>query len=243
MQVPCTACQLRQKALFRQLDDGELAFVASMKTAHVSIAPKVDVARVGEVGGTLSTLFGGWAFRYKQLPDGKRQILGFLLPGDLIGLESVVLGSIQHSVQTLTPASLCVLGGRSLADLFALQPKLGLTLLRTLVDEQRRSDERAVLLGHKDGPQRLGYLMLETFDRLHQRGMANGTWCAFPIQRQQLADALGLSRTHLIRSLAELQSLGLATVANNMLFLHDRDRLAALSGYHHAGRFSRQVIL
>jgi CRP-like cAMP-binding protein len=85
--------------------------------------------------------------------------------------------------------------------------------------------------------------MLETFDRLHQRGMANGTWCAFPIQRQQLADALGLSRTHLIRSLAELQSLGLATVANNMLFLHDRDRLAVLSGYHHAGQLSRQIIL
>jgi CRP-like cAMP-binding protein len=147
MQVPCTACQLRQKALFHQLDEGELTFVASMKTAHVAVAPKVDIVRAGEVGGTLSTLFGGWAFRYKQLPDGKRQILGFLLPGDLIGLESVVLGSIGHSVQALTPASLCVLGGRSLADLFALQPKLGLILLRTLVEEQRRSDERATLLG------------------------------------------------------------------------------------------------
>jgi CRP/FNR family transcriptional regulator, anaerobic regulatory protein len=243
MFVPCIACQLRQKTLFHQVSDRELDFIASLKSAHVSVAQKSDIVQAGEVGGSLYTLFGGWAFRYKRLPDGKRQILNFLLPGDLIGLESTVFGSIEHSVQTLTPVSLCVLEGRPIKDLFDSHPGLTLHLVRTLVEDQRRADERIVLLGHKSGPERLGYLMLETFDRLRQRGMADGTWCPFPVQRQQLADALGLSRTHLIRSLAELDEKGLATISSHTLAVLDRERLAAFSGYKPFERGAKRILL
>jgi CRP/FNR family transcriptional regulator, anaerobic regulatory protein len=243
MFVPCVTCQLRQKPLFHQVSEAELAFIASLKSAHIAVAQKIDVVQAGEIGGSLYTLFGGWAFRYKRLPDGKRQILNFLLPGDLIGLEAALFGGVEHSVQTLTPASLCVLDGRSIQEMFRSQPDLALHLARTLVEDQRAADERIALLGHRNGPQRLGYLMLETFDRLRRRGMADGTWCPFPVQRQQLADALGLSRTHLIRSLADLQEMGLATITNHTLALHDRERLAAYSGYRAAERSGRRIIL
>ena len=231
MLVPCTVCQLRQKTIFHQVSSSELDFISSLKTAHVQLAQKVDVIRAGEVGGQLYTLYGGWAFRYTTLPDGKRQILGFLLPGDLIGLESTLLGSTEHSVQTVTPVSLCLLDGRPLRDIFENEPEMAARMMRLLVEEQRRTDAHLMLLGHKDGPQRLGWLMLEIFDRLDQRGMANGTWCPFPVQRQQLADALGLSRTHLIRSLAELQRRGLAHISSHTLAVPDREGLVALSGY------------
>jgi CRP-like cAMP-binding protein len=243
MFVPCVACQLRQKSLFHQLSERELEFVASLKSAHIQVTQKTDIVNAGEVGGSLYTLFGGWAFRYKRLPDGKRQILNFLLPGDLIGLESAVFGGVEHSVQTMTPASLCVLDGRPFQELFRAGSELAFNLVRTLVEDQRRADERMTLLGHKNGPQRLGYLMLETFDRLRLRGMANGTWCPFPVQRQQLADALGLSRTHLIRSLAELQEMGLATISSHTLAIADREKLAAFAGYRPVERTGRRVIL
>ena len=98
MFVPCVACQLRQKSLFHQVSEKELDFVTSLKSAHIAVPQKTDIVNAGEVGGSLYTLFGGWAFRYKKLPDGKRQILNFLLPGDLIGLESAVFGGVEHSV-------------------------------------------------------------------------------------------------------------------------------------------------
>jgi CRP-like cAMP-binding protein len=243
MFVPCVACQLRQKALFHQVSERELDFIASLKSAHIAVPQKTDIVNAGEVGGSLFTLFGGWAFRYKRLPDGKRQILSFLLPGDLIGLESAVFGGVEHSVQTLTPVSLCVLDSRPFPELFKVSPDLAFYLVRTLVEDQRRADERMTLLGHKNGPQRLGYLMLETFDRLRQRGMANGAWCPFPVQRQQLADALGLSRTHLIRSLAELQEMGLATISSHTLAVIDRDKLAAFAGYRPVERSGKRIIL
>jgi CRP-like cAMP-binding protein len=104
-------------------------------------------------------------------------------------------------------------------------------------------DDRIALLGQCRGPERLGYIMLETFERLRQRGMANATWCPFPVQRQQLADALGLSRTHLIRSLAELQRRNLATISNHTLVIHDQERLAALSGYRQPDRSERRLLL
>jgi CRP/FNR family transcriptional regulator len=243
MFVPCVACQLRQKPLFHPLSAREVSLIASLKSAHIAMPQKADIVQAGEVGGSLYTLFGGWAFRYKRLLDGKRQILDFLVPGDLIGLEAALFGGIDHSVQTLTPVSLCVLEGRPLPELFREHPEFGYHLARTLVEDQRRADERVALLGHRSGPERLGYLLLETFDRLRQRGMADGTWCSFPVQRQQLADALGLSRTHLIRSLAELQETALATIDNHTLSILDRERLAALAGYRAVERSGKRVIL
>jgi CRP-like cAMP-binding protein len=243
MFVACITCQLRQKSLFHQFSEREVALIASLKSAHIAVAQKADIAQAGEVGGSLYTIFGGWAFRYKRLSDGKRQILDFLLPGDLIGLEAALFGGIEHSVQTLTPVSLCVLEARRLVELFRDSPELGYHFARTLVEDHRRADERITLLGHKNGPERLGYLLLETFDRLRQRGLANGTWCSFPVQRQQLADALGLSRTHLIRSLAELQEMALATIDNHTLSILDRERLAAFAGYRTTERPGKRVIL
>src|SRR5882724_18430 len=100
MFVACITCQLRQKPLFHPFSEREVALVASLKSAHIAVAQKADIVQAGEVGGSLYTLFGGWAFRYKRLPDGKRQILDFLLPGDLIGVEAALFGGIAHSVQT-----------------------------------------------------------------------------------------------------------------------------------------------
>jgi CRP-like cAMP-binding protein len=138
---------------------------------------------------------------------------------------------------------LCVLDGVPLVELFRAQPQLAFRLLRMLVEEQQRADERIAQLGHLGGPQRLGCLLLDIFDRLRSRGMTADTSCAFPLQRQQLADALGLSRTHLIRSLAELQKAGLATIANNTLGVLDRGRLAAFSGYDRTARAGGLALL
>src|SRR5229473_2986115 len=179
MFVPCIDCRLRHKPCFRPFTDEELKSISSLKTNHVAVPAKTDIVSEGEVGGSLYTLYEGWAFRYKTLAGGARQILDLLLPGEIIGLSSALLGTIRHSVQTLTPVSLCVLDGYPL-------PKL----LRRHV-----------------------YLMLETFERLRRLELANGTMCPFPLQRQHLADAAGLSMIHLNRTLAQLRDERLAALA------------------------------
>ena len=176
--VPCTGCWLRSLALFRPLSAGEALFIQQMKNAHIIVAARAKVIEAGEVGGSLFTLYDGWAIRYRLLGEGpRRQILDVVLPGDFLGLEAHVLGLSEHSVEALTSASLCVLRGRRLSELFELHPDWGLSLLRWMVEGQRRDDVWRSILGRLDAAQRMAYLFLEIFDRLEQRGMAAGQSC------------------------------------------------------------------
>jgi CRP-like cAMP-binding protein len=170
--------------------------------------------------------------RYHRLPRGGRQILDLVLPGDMIGLASAVLGTVRHSVQAITPVSLCVLESRRISELFGSCPGLALNILQTRVEEEQRGDVRLSLLGRSTAEQRIGYLMLETFDRLRQRGMVNGgSTCPFPLQRRDLADAAGLSRVHVARTLESLRERRLVEIQDGVLVLFNREKLADLAGY------------
>ncbi|HUC09718.1 MAG TPA: Crp/Fnr family transcriptional regulator [Stellaceae bacterium] len=232
MFVQCGQCPLRGKPLFRPFTETELKFVAELKTDHIVVSPRVDIIQEDEVGGPAYTLFEGWAVRYHRLPEGARQILDIVLPGDMIGLASALLGTVRHSVQALTPATLCVLSGHTVADLFNEHPGFALSILQTRVEEEQRADVRLSLLGRSNAEQRIGYLMLETFDRLRQRGLVNGgSTCPFPLQRRDIADAAGMSRVHVARTLERLREQRLATIQDGVLVLLDRSRLSDLAHY------------
>jgi CRP/FNR family transcriptional regulator len=232
MFVPCPECPLRRRPLFRPFSQEELAFIGEMKTNHIVVSPRTDIIQEDEVGGPVYTLFEGWAIRYHMLPQGGRQILDIVLPGDMIGLASGLLGTVKHSVRAITPVTLCVLEGHGLPDLFARHPGLALNILQTRVEEEQRSDVRLSLLGRSTAEQRVGYLMLETFDRLRQRGMVNGgSTCPFPLNRRDLSDAAGLSRVHVARTLDALRDRRLAEIQDGVLVIFDRAGLSELSGY------------
>ena len=243
MYVPCIDCQLRHRSCFRPFSDEELESITSLKTDHISLPAKSDIVTEGEVGGNLYTLYEGWAFRYQKLAGGGRQIFDLLLPGEIIGLSSALLGTIRHSVQALTPVSLCVMNGYPLPKLLRRHVDLTLDLLRWRVEEEHRADTRLALLGRRKPLQRVGYLMLETVDRLRRLELADGTMCPFPLQRQHLADATGLSMIHLNRTLAQLRDERLAVIEDKMLIIFDRGRLAELSGYEALQLVGQRVLL
>jgi CRP/FNR family transcriptional regulator, anaerobic regulatory protein len=196
------------------------------------VAPRVDIIEADEVGGPAYTVFEGWAVRYHRLPQGTRQILDIVLPGDMIGLASALLGTVRHSVQALTPATLCVLSGHSVTELFTNHPAFALNILQTRVEEEERADVRLSLLGRSNAEQRIGYLMLETFDRLRHRGMVNGgSTCPFPLSRRDIADATGMSRVHVARTLERLRDQRIAIIQDGVLVLLDRARLTTLARY------------
>ncbi len=128
--VPCEACPLRTRPYFKPFSKAELRFVSSLKADHVRAQAGEDIIEAGTPKSGIYTLWEGWAFRYKSLPGGSRQILDFLLPGELIGLDGWPNGGINaYSVQALTPVSLCVLHGRPLDHLFARHADMAVKLL------------------------------------------------------------------------------------------------------------------
>ena len=120
----CLACPLRLKPAFKDKSDEEIRFIQDMKLDHRTLPAGSDIIHPGQEDAELYTLFSGWAFRYKSLPDGRRQILNFLLPGDLVGLQGSVIGEMEHSVESLSAVVLCVFQRDNLPKLFENHPGL-----------------------------------------------------------------------------------------------------------------------
>jgi CRP-like cAMP-binding protein len=215
--------------LFRPFSPGDLALVAEMKIGQRFADPDTEVMDPAETGRVILTIFEGWAYRYRDDAGGRRRILDVLLPGDRIGLDGVLLGTSPFPVRALTALNLCVLDAQVLDRVVATHPMVARSMMVDLAQSMRRADER--LWGQRSGPQRCGYFMLDIYDRLQRRGMVQEGRCPFPLQRRHLAAALGMSGTHVARSLAELRGADLATIADGTLVIHDRARLAALAGY------------
>ena len=229
--VPCRSCILRRAAAFRPFSATELRFVSAMKRRHVTFAPGADILRLGPTDGALYTLYEGWAMRYRALPDGTNQLLDIVLPGDLVGLGGMLLGEHRHGVRTITAASACELDGGRFQRLYRQHPELGLGLLEARMRDLERADTRLTLLGRLSATERTAYLLLELRERLRERGLTQGDECPFPLRRGQLADALGLSKVHLMRALRYLREHGLLHLDGRTLSIPDTRRLARFSGY------------
>jgi len=96
----------------------ELAFVSRFKTGEVALKAGAPLFLEGAASAHLYTVLSGLAFRYKLLPDGRRQILNYCMPGDFIGLQGSVMHEMQHSVEALSDMVLCVFNREGLWRLF-----------------------------------------------------------------------------------------------------------------------------
>ena len=106
--TPCRDCPLRRLPLFEQQSADETDLVQSLKRREVRFGPGETLVEEGQTDAPLHTLLSGWAFRYKTLRDGRRQILSFLLAGDFIGVQQKMDDAAAHAVETLTDAVFCV---------------------------------------------------------------------------------------------------------------------------------------
>jgi CRP/FNR family transcriptional regulator, anaerobic regulatory protein len=231
MFVDCRDCPLRSLPLFRTFSDAEADFIRAIKIGHQAIAARRDLIREGDDHLSVYTLFSGWAFRYMMLDSGCRQILDILLPGDLVGLQSPLTGRVRRSVRTATAAVVCRLDGDALRALFQEHPSLSEALVTTLLYEEQRADTRLLLLGRQRPTERLGYFLLELRDRLLGREMTSGEAFDLPLSYEQLADAIGVSRSQVGASLGELRRRGWAELRGGRVGFADCDGMAAGCGY------------
>jgi CRP-like cAMP-binding protein len=205
--------------------------IGEIRHQHIAVEAGMDIITLGGRGRGVHILCDGWAARYHRLRGGTRQILDVLLPGDAFALASVLTGASQYSVQALTSAKVCLLNGRQIVNSLKNDPGFALAVLRTRVEEERRVDARLTLLGRMSAEEKISYFLVETYDRLRQRGLADDTSCPFPLRRADLADAVGLSKVHVLRALRTLRSQAMMEINGRYLVIPDVARLADYVGY------------
>lgn len=216
--------------VFRSLGDREASLLEDLTQRAIALPPNRILVSEGEVGSSLFLITRGWAFRYRTTADGSRQILDFLLPGELVGLQAALLGEIQHSVRSLTALRVNALDGRLVGEAFRGEPDLALRLARHVAAEAGRVEELLTIIGCGDAVARLAFLMVSLYRRAARRGRVDPLDMPYPLRRQHMADALGLTGAHINRTLNRLRQDGIATVEKHRLSIRDLPRLTALAG-------------
>ena len=191
-------------AQFRAFSPEELKFVSCFKRGELVAEPGAMILSEGALRAQLFTLLSGWAFRFKALEDGRRQILNYCLPGDLIGLQGSIIGAMDHSVEALSPTVLCVFQRDRLADLYRNHPGLSFDVTWLASREERMLDENLLSVGRRSALERAAYLVAFLYQRAAAVGLVEQKALLIPITQQHVADTLGLSIVHTNKTLRKL---------------------------------------
>jgi CRP-like cAMP-binding protein len=240
--VSCWECPLRQNSAFGPVSPTELDFIGGARRLQLDFNAREHILSPGEASDVFFTLFEGWAFKYQALEDGRRQIIDFLLPGDILGLHSSFNGGARHGVCTITKVRVCPLPTESFSALVSTQAGLTRGLVDTLLIDERRADRRLLLIGQQTASERVCFLLLDLRDRLRARGAGSATECEMPLTYEQMADALGLGRSPVARSLAELRAWGWATVQGRRAVFADPAAMEKHCGYQSPPEERRMLI-
>lgn len=228
-QTACSACPLRPLPTFREFRPDELDFVSNFKRGELHVDKGSTIVQEGSHSAHLFTVLSGWAFRYKLLPDGRRQILNYLLPGDLVGLQSSLIGEMQHSVEALTPMTLCMFERDRLMDLYRKQPELGFDVTWLASREEQMLDENLLSIGRRSAVERAAYLIAFLHGRAVRTESARPRRSILPITQQHIADTLGLSLVHTNRTLRRIAERKLASWGERGCEVLDAEGLMAIA--------------
>jgi CRP-like cAMP-binding protein len=229
--VPCEKCPLRDNPCLRDFSAEELDFVARFKSGELNVAAGTNVLLQATNSAHLYTVLSGWAFRHKTLPDGRRQILNYALPGDLVGLQGSLNEEMQHSVEALTDVKLCVFPRDKLWELYSNYPTLAFDITWLAAREEQLVDEHLLSLGRRTSLERVAYLLLHLYLRAEQVGLARNSVVQFPFTQQHLADTLGLSLVHTNKTLKRLMATKSVTWKDRHFEIIDSESLAKLASF------------
>ena len=233
----CSQCPLRTLPLFLDSDRDELALVQSLKKRERRLNAGETLILEGQTDAPLYTLLSGWAFRFKTLSDGRRQILNFLLAGDFIGVQQKMGDAAAHGVVTLTDSEFCVFQRDALWALHRQSPTMGFNITWLTAHEESLVDDTLLSVGRRSAEERIATLLIQLYKRaaaLQTDGGASGV--PFPLTQQHIADGLGLSLVHTNKTLRKLERRGLHRVDDGRLYMRDVKALAQLADLYGDGK-------
>ena len=221
----------RKLSAYAPLCETDLAALSELYRRRRTLPVGVDILYQGQIDQSAYVITSGWAASYKMLPDGARQIIDFHIPGDFIGLRSLLFRSSDHNVEPLTPIQCCEVFRSDIVEAFGRAPRLSLALLWAASRDTAMIVEHLVDLGRRSAGVRMAHFLLELGSRLSLVGMATPAGYKCPLSQNLLADALGLSVVHVNRVLRDLREARLVTFQRGRVTFHDYDALVQYAGF------------
>ena len=218
-------------------------YIQEYKQGDITVERGSVILEQGKTTHHLHTVLDGVLIRYRTLEDGRRQIVNFMFPGDLIGLQGAFDEPATHSVETLLDVKLCVFERKEFKTLVKSHTDLGYDLTWLAAKEETALEEHLVALGQRSAKERVAYLAVWLIDRALDTCLAgDDNSLDLPITQAQIADMLGLSLVHTNRTLRALDREGLVVWKPGQVSVPDMDAACEYAQYERAGSNNRPFI-
>jgi CRP-like cAMP-binding protein len=217
---------------FIPLSDEDVRVLDALCLNEARIKADTDIVLQGDVPRSAFVLTRGMAFRYRLMPDGKRQILTFMIPGDIFGLHAFLLRAMDHCIATLVPTRIVTISRATVLDLFENHPRIGAALWWSALQQNAINRERIVALGRRSARGRAAYMLCELVWRQRTVGLADDDAIRLPLTQVELADTLGLTSVHVNRILQGFRRDNLIALAHQRLALLDVEKLQMIAGFN-----------
>jgi CRP-like cAMP-binding protein len=215
---------------FAPLSDEDMAALEAMCEREEHFPAGTNIVVEAQIPRSAFVVTRGMACRYRLMPDGKRQILTILIPGDVFDLHGFLLKAMDHSVVTISPTRVAAIGRGAVIEVILDRPRVGAALWWSAMQEEAMLRERIVALGRRSARGRVAYLLCELVWRQRAIGIAEDHAVRLPFTQTDLADMLGLTSVHINRILQGFRRDELITLDRRRLALLDIERLQAISG-------------
>jgi CRP-like cAMP-binding protein len=191
-----------------------------------------DIIREGEHSPECHLIISGLACRYKILEDGTRQIMAFLVAGDLCDAEVFILKEMDHHIGTLSPSLIASLPGATMRDLLLNRPGVALALWWGTLQDESILRERIIDAGRRDAYSRIAFLICEMLLRLRAVGVLSDQKFEWPVTQTDLADATGLTPVHVNRMLQRMREDGLISTDGRFWTVLDFAGLSKVANFN-----------
>lgn len=222
---------IRKLEGFASLSDADRAMLARISADTRRVGPGTDLVREGDPPAGVFLVMGGIAYRHKLRANGARQIMAYLVPGDLCDLDVALLSRMDHTITTFSACEVVRLAPETVADLLENHPQIARALRKAQLVDEATLREWLVNVGRRSAPERLAHLFCELLVRLQAVGLAEQDSYRLPVTQLDLADTTGLTSVHVNRVLQDLRRNGLIELRKRRLWILDLPRLHALAEF------------
>ena len=222
---------IRRFETFRALSRTDRAVLVEITRDVRAVAARTELLREGDPPEAARVLIEGFACRTKIVDGGKRQIVGFLVPGDICDAHVFTLAHTDHTVEALADSKVAIIPRDVMEAAIAGHPAIARALLWSSLVNGSISREWLANMGRRSPSKRIGHLLCEMLTRLKAADLADDDRFAFPITQADLGDTGGLSTVHVNRTLQELKAKKLIASKRWLFEVLDVPALMAFSDF------------
>jgi CRP-like cAMP-binding protein len=235
MEVPaeklssCSTCSVRRFALYKDIPLDSLSWLQGMRSGQYRLSPKQSLYTEGNLSREVFTLFSGMALVFRILPEGKRQILRILLPGDFLGFQVDLDQPMDHSVIAASECVFCVFPKENIRRMIREIPELTMRMMELQSESVIDCHDWIASIGQKTAIQRVAQLFLMVYLRIRERGAVQDSSVIFPLTQHDIADAVGVTPVHVSRVASELRKEQIADCKQGRLYVYNLQQLADIA--------------